>query len=236
MNRFKRVSITLCLTFLLSGVAMTVPASARNGTSDNSSTSSGGNSHELQNSVSRAVPENESEPNDNQNEAEVENHASDLRDQFKSLAQQDLAQRKAQAKQHTEAEREQFCDNRKDEITNRMNNAVKDAQAHKAVFDKIYSKVKTFYDSKGLNVTNYDALIAAADKAQSDAAASISALQGLNVSVDCTSQTVVNNISSFQQAVKATRDSLKTYRSTITDLITALKGASTSANTNSSNQ
>jgi hypothetical protein len=233
MNTFKRFSITLCSTLLLSGVALAVPVSARDSSDDNSGSGSSG-SHEVHSTTSGPI--GHTEPAETENEAEVEDHASTLRDQFKSLAQQDLAQRKTQVKEHTEAEREKFCDNRKDNMTNRMSNAVKNAQAHKAVFDKIYTRVKAFHDSKNLDVANYDALVAAADKAQSDAAASISALQGLNVPVDCTSQTVVDNVSSFQQAVKATRDSLKTYRSAITDLISTLKGASTSTNTNSSNQ
>jgi hypothetical protein len=109
-----------------------------------------------------------------------------------------------------------------------MANAVRQAQNHKAVFDKIYTRVKTFHDTKNLDVPNYDTLVANVDTAQADAAASITALQQLDVSVDCTSQTVADSVSTFQQAVKNTRDSLKAYRASITDLITALKGASTS--------
>jgi hypothetical protein len=223
MNAIKRFSITLVSALLLSSMAMTLPVSAHTG-SDDSNSSSGSNNHDEHSTVSGPVtPIKEVEPTEHQ--TEVENHASSLRDQFQSLAQQDLAEKRSQVQQHTEAERQKACDTRKDNLSNRMDNFVKEAQNHKAVFDKIYVKVKAFHDSKGLSVADYDALVTAADKAQSDTAASITALQGLNVPVDCTSQTVVDNVSAFQQAVKATRDSLKTYRSSIVDLISAVKAA-----------
>jgi hypothetical protein len=56
------------------------------------------------------------------------------------------------------------------------------------------------------------------------------------ISVDCTqTDSLATNITAFQTAVKSTRDSLKAYRSSLVDLITALHGASTSTDDSSTN-
>ena len=222
MKTIKRFILSLSTLLLVSGAALAVPVSARDGTSgsndvaDASTTSSGDST------------------TGTETQTEVENHANDLAEQFRTKAAADLAEKKTQIKEHTEAERQKSCEARKTSLDNRMSNAVRQAQKHKEVFDKIYTKVKDFYTTKNLNVSNYDTLTAAVDKAQADAAASITALQNLDISVDCTSQTVAGSVSTFQQAVKSTRDSLKTYRSALVDLIKALKGASTGTDSSSS--
>jgi hypothetical protein len=213
MKTAKQFILSLSTVLLTSGVALAVPVSARDGTGHASA---------------------EGSTTGSETETEVENHASLLKEQFRQMAQTDLAAKKAQVKEHTQAQRQMSCEARKTNLTKRMDNAVRQAQNHKAVFDKTYQRVKDFHDNKQLSVDNYDTLVANVDVAQADAAASISALQSLDVSVDCTSQTVADSVSTFQQAVKSTRDSLKAYRATIVELIKALKGAST-ATDNSSN-
>lgn len=211
MNVIKRFVLSLSALLLFSGVALTVPVSARDSSS-----------------VKDDVTVADDSATGTQTETEVKTHASSLAEQFRDVAKSDLAAKKAQVKEQTEQHRQMACEARKTNLTKRMANAVTQANKHKAVFDKIYTRVKTFHDTKNLNVPNYDTLVANVDSAQADAAASITALQQLDVSVDCTSQTVADSVSAFQQAVKNTRDSLKVYRASITDLITALKGASTS--------
>jgi translation initiation factor 2B subunit (eIF-2B alpha/beta/delta family) len=209
MIALKRFILSLSALLLLSGIALAAPAMARDGISGNASA--------------------EDSTTGSESQTEVENHARDLTEQFKQSAQADLAAKKAQIKEQTQEHRQKACEARKTNLTKRMSNAVRQAQNHKAVFDKIYTRVKDFHDNKQLSVDNYDTLVANIDKAQADAATSISALQTLDISVDCASQTVAVSVSAFQQAVKDSRDSLKAYRSSITELIKALKGASTSA-------
>jgi uncharacterized membrane protein YheB (UPF0754 family) len=209
MIALKRFILSLSALLLLSGIALAAPAMARDGISGNASV--------------------EDSTTGSESQTEVENHARDLTEQFKQSAQADLAAKKAQIKEQTQEHRQKACEARKTNLTKRMSNAVRQAQNHKAVFDKIYTRVKDFHDNKQLSVDNYDTLVANIDTAQADAATSISALQTLDISVDCASQTVAVSVSAFQQAVKDSRDSLKAYRSSITELIKALKGASTSA-------
>lgn len=207
MNTAKRFVLSLSALLLISGGALAVPASA---------------------SADASLRSDANTTDDSVAGTEVQKHASDLTEQFRLQAKADLAAKKAQIKEQTQDHRQKACEARKSSLTTRMANAVTQANKHKAVFDKIYSRVKTFHDTKNLNVPDYDTLTANVDKAQADAAASITALGQLDVSIDCTSQTVADSVSAFQQAVKSSRDSLKTYRASITDLIKALKGASTS--------
>lgn len=125
-------------------------------------------------------------------------------------------------------------------MTRKLNKKVADAEKHKAVFDKIYTRVKTFHDTKGLTTPNYDALVAKVDVAQADAATSIAALKALDVTVDCTQvDAVATKVTAFRDALKETRDSLKSYRAAIKDLIVAVKNSipedsTTSSSTSSS--
>lgn len=217
MNKAKRFVFSLSTLILFSGVALaTAPAYAEHG-SDDSTTGS-------------------------QTETEVENHAHDLAEQFRTQAQAKVTEKKAQVKAQTQEHRQQACEARKASLTNRMSRAVTQAENHKAVFDKIYTKVQNFYSDKKLNVSDYDSLKAKVDAAQADAATSIQALKDTDVSVDCTSSTVANSVSAFQTAVSSSRDSLKAYRAALVDLINSLKGASTAQDhgttddTNTTNQ
>jgi chromosome segregation ATPase len=217
MKHIQRFILSLVALLLFSGVALTVPASARDGGSSGSSGSSDTST---------------SSSDDSTNPVEVENHAHDLMETFKSNAKANLAEKRAEHQQQTQEHRQQKCEQRKTKLANRMDNALKHAKKHKAVFDKIYTRVKTFHDDKQLQVDNYAELTGKVDTAQTNADAAIAALESLNVDIDCTQPNVADAVSSFQQAVKSARDSLKTYRTALVDLINSLKGAS-SANSSS---
>jgi sRNA-binding protein len=205
----KRLLFSLLAMIMFSGMAVSMPATA------------------LDKPPVSVVETPTSEDNTTTDSAktQIKNQANDLREQFKAQAQANVAEKKAQVVAKTQEQRQKACEARKANITKRMSKAVTQAEKHKATFDKIYNKVQAFKTKKDLTVENYDSLVTAADKAQSDAQASITALKDLDVSVDCTSETVAQSLASFQVAVKATRDSLKTYRESITDLIKAVKAA-----------
>jgi len=226
MKTFKRFIFSLSTLILFSGVALTVPVSARDGTS--------GSNDVAETSNTTTTTSSSDSTTGTETQTEVESHSNTLSEQFKSKAAADLAEKKTKVKEHTALERQKSCEARKTSLDKRMSNAVRQAQNHKEVFDKIYTRVKDFYTTKNLNIANYDTLTVSVDKAQADAAASIMALQGLDISVDCSSQTVAGSVSTFQQAVKTTRDSLKTYRSSLVDLIKAIKGASSGTDSGTS--
>src|SRR5207237_372867 len=127
----------------------------------------------------------------------TENETKDttLSEQFKEQAKENLQAARQNTKEQTKEHRQQACEARKTNLTKRMNNAVAQAEKHKAVFDKIYTRVQDFYTAKQLNVTDYATLTAKVNTAQAAAQTSINALTDLDVSVDCTSQTVADSVS-----------------------------------------
>lgn len=159
-----------------------------------------------------------------------------LMQQFKQQGQDQVNAQIKVEKVHTEQQRQQACEARKADLTKRMGDTVTTAQKHKDTFDSIYAKVKTYYTTKNLRVSNYADLAAKVDAAQADSANKISALQSLDIKVDCTQvDSLATNLSAFKAAVGATRDSLKTYKNSLVNLITAISNSqSSSGGTNSS--
>jgi hypothetical protein len=208
MKRIKRLILSLAALLIASGFALSAPVSARGSDDATSVTAS-------------------SDPTETM---EVHNLTAKLRHQGET----EIEAHQHNLKAKSQVQRERACTARKKSLTNRMDNTVTWANKHKAVIDKIYTRVKDFHDSKNLNVPDYAALTAAVDTAQGNAQVSIDALDSLNVDVDCGSQTVAVTVSTFQQSVKDTRDSLKSYRAALVQLIKSLKGASTGAEDNSS--
>lgn len=215
MAKLKRIIFSLAAVTLLSGVCMTTSAAAHPG---------------------RAAADNDTTVSNDTNETEIENHARDLTEQFRQQAQTELAKRKASVMEHTQQQRQKACEARKQNLDKRMDRAVTQAKKHEAVFDKIYGRVKAFHDDKQLNTPDYDSLVAAVDQAKTDAETSITALESLQFDIDCTQDKVADSVSTFQQALKSTRDSLKDYRKAIVELIKSLKGASTGQNDQSDNE
>jgi hypothetical protein len=239
MQQFNKRLITSALALVLvCGVSLSGSAAAEHGSNSGSDSTSVSGSHDATESSTEVAHAVTSTHDSTENETEQEIQKSQvLREQFKEQAHAKVqADLKDKAQTKTKEQKQQACTARKANLTKRMNHAVAGAQKHKDNIDKTYAKVKAFHDAKNLNVANYDTLTAAVDKAQSDATAQIAALKALNISVDCTqTDSLATNITAFQTAVKSTRDSLKAYRSSLVDLITALHGASTSTDDSSTN-
>lgn len=138
----------------------------------------------------------------------------------------ELEAKKEAAKTRTEQERKKACEARSDELTTRLNNKIKNAEDHKAVFDKIFARVTTFHDSKGLMTANYDDLLAKATAAQQAASDSIATLKSFNTTVDCTNVgAAATKLAAFKDALTQTKDSLKAYRTAIKNLTVAIKAS-----------
>ena len=195
-----KLLVGLAALFFVAAVGLSVPALAREGQDDSS-----------------ANPTAE-----NENEVEIENHARDLMEKFRMEAREHNQTERAKMQARSHEDRQKSCEARKEALTRRMNRAVTQAEKHKAVFDKIYTRVQQFHDDKNLNTPNYDEQVAKVDAAQTNAAAQISALGSLNISVDCTQGNVADGVSTFKNALGETRDSLKDYRKALVEFIKAV--------------
>lgn len=225
MNKLKRYLLNLTAVALLSGTAAIAPVYARG-------TDSSGNNAGLKEVAAASASDTAIKT---ETQAEVENHTNALEEQFRSKAKSEISEKKSQTKSQTQANRQQSCEKRKAALRQRMQNAVAQAERHKNVIDKVYSRVQAFYVGKNLSVAEYPSLNLAASNAQASAVDAISALQKTDVSLDCTSSNVAESVSTFRAAVSQTRDSLKTYRTAVVSLISSLKGASSSGQSTNTN-
>lgn len=221
-NVLSLVAVAFVFTLLLAAV----PASAEHGRGGDqpitATTASDDTSTATSDSSSQTTTGQESEQ-------EAEN-ATDQTHQGGSLraqAQQLLQSKRQEVHEHTVAERQKACEARQKGIDVRTANYGTAAQRHLDVFNNIFTKVQQFHDSKQLNVSNYDALVATATAKQAAAQSAVAALKALNVQIDCTQADPASAVATIKSAVADARTSLQAYRSALKDLVVALKSAST---------
>lgn len=231
-----RNSVLLVLASLFGTLALAVaPVGAQHGNdtvsaesnTSTSNTSTAGDSSSGSGSDSKTATTTKTET-----ETETEVHASNtesIREQAKKL----LEAKRENHKESTAEHKKQACENHKDDVENRGKNYAAAAQRHLDVFNDIFTKVQAFHDSKNLNVTNYDTLLASALSKQAIAQTAVDNLKALNVTIDCTSTDPAGNVATLKTAVANARTALQDYRTAIKNLIVALKGASTAQTTNS---
>lgn len=165
-----------------------------------------------------------------QSAAETKQHAHDLVESYKKQARQKTEQAKEKTQEKSAELRQKACTARKNAMQKRLSAKVTVAEKHKELFDKIFTKVQNFYNQKGLSIDNYESLVEAVEDAQADTTEKLLALKSIDTSVDCSDPNVANTISTFREALGATRDSLKTYKTTLKELIAAVHQAAESAN------
>ncbi len=210
--------------FMVASLAMViglaaVPVSAEHGSDNPSTHEGGGNVSQTQDTKDTTVGTT-TEANDDSTSG---SGGGDLRKQA-----QDLLQTKREgAKEHTMAVRQKACEQRQGSIDTRTKVFADAAVRHLGVFDQVFTKVQAFHDNKHLNVTNYDTLVAAVKIKQAAAQSAVDVLKTLDVQIDCTQPDPAATVATIKQAVVNARTTLHAYRTSLKDLIVALKGAST---------
>lgn len=122
------------------------------------------------------------------------------------------------------------CEDRQARINNRIRTLSRSATNLKDVIDRMYERVQGFYEDGQLTVSNYEELVQAIELAKDNSETSLEALASYEFEVDCESTAVAQQIDSYRTAVREVRDDLKAYRSSLVDLISALKSENASPN------
>lgn len=144
----------------------------------------------------------------------------------KAKAQSRIEEIKSNASEKTAEVREKACSARKNAFQKRMENAVAQAEKHKAVFDKIFTRVQDFKESNAVSVESYESLVAAANAAGVKVDDAIAALQSLNTDVDCTDpDAAATALSAFKETVTEAKTALKDYRTSIKNVLVAVKAS-----------
>ncbi|HSX31675.1 MAG TPA: hypothetical protein VLF43_00285 [Candidatus Saccharimonadales bacterium] len=116
------------------------------------------------------------------------------------------------------------CEKREAKINTIMAKRVTQAEKHMAVFDKIATRVKTFYTDKSLTVATYDELVADIDAAKVKAEATLAELKDTET-FKCDAEDPKAIATDFKTYHKQLREDLKAYRTAIKDLIVAVKSS-----------
>ena len=162
--------------------------------------------------------------------------------QAKAQAQERAEQAKAQAqarasesKQRLEGKKLEACEAREQRITRTMEQMAKRGENHIAVFTKIADRVKAFYEEKGRTVADYDALVADVDAKKQAAEAAVASAQSVGDVFSCDGDSPKIASEEFREAHKAQVAALKEYRTSVKNLIVAVKSAQ-SAQTSSTEE
>lgn len=134
-----------------------------------------------------------------------------------------IKEKRAAAELKSEEARTAACERRQEKLGVAMSNFTAAAAKHASTFDSIFVRIQGFYDSGQLTVSNYTELVAAVSASQSVAQVEVGALAALNVEIDCEDPDVASAIATFRDSAAAARESLRTYRASLTDLISSLK-------------
>lgn len=211
-------------------VLAVAPVGAEHGndsTTATTTTATTTNTNETQTSDSSTSGKNKVEIASNETETETETTP----DSVKTEAEHLLSAKRQSGKQHSVEDRQKACTERQKSLDTRQANFATAAQRHLDVFNSIFMKVKAFHDSKQLNVTTYDQLVATATAKQTAAQAAVDTLKATSATIDCTQPDPATSVAKLKAAVADARTALQAYRSAIKDVVVALQGASTSTST-----
>jgi hypothetical protein len=124
--------------------------------------------------------------------------------------------------------KQRICEKRVNVIKNIMAKAATQGAKHLEVFNKIATRVEEFYVNKKLSVSNYDALVAEVNAKKAAAQTAIDAVKN-NTNFSCDDSNPIGKIDAFNGQVRAMHSALKDYRTSIKNLIVAVKQAAEAA-------
>lgn len=116
------------------------------------------------------------------------------------------------------------CEKREQKINNIMARTVDRATKQIEVFDKIATRTKDFYTSKGRTVAGYDTLVAAVDTAKQKAEADLASMKN-TATFDCSSADPKGSAEIFKAGLKIVIADLKVYKTAVKNLIVGVKSA-----------
>lgn len=135
-----------------------------------------------------------------------------------------------------EASKLQLCKTRETEINNILSRISDRGTKQADVFDKIATRVKSFYVTKAKPLNNYEALVAQVDATKATVQSAVQKLSYSHITFSCDGDNPRSVISTFKENLLALNSALKDYRTAIKELIVGVKSVqgttTSSANSN----
>lgn len=154
-----------------------------------------------------------------------------LRSEAATLLNQD----RKNSKEHTAAQRLKACEERQTDINKHSTQFATEAAKHLDTFNSIFTKLQAFQVSKHLTVSNYSTLLADATAKQATAQTAVTTLKTLDVNINCSQPDPASTVATIKESVSSTRTALQAYRTSLKNLVVAMKGASTAQSTTTTN-
>lgn len=138
---------------------------------------------------------------------------------------QKVIENKEKTKAKLDAAKLKVCENREAKIEKTMTNLQKRGENQIAVFDKIYERLKKFYTDKGYNISNYSTLMANVEAKKLAAETTIKEVAAMDKDIKCSDDNPKSVAETFRTKMKELISKLKEYRTSIKDMIVAIKSA-----------
>lgn len=145
---------------------------------------------------------------------DIADRARDRATQIREQAQERAAQLRADV-----------CDRREQQLSQLIPNLSRQATSLLGAMDTVYGRVQTFYEAGQLTADDYDGLKANVNTAQTEASAATQTLQEYEFDLNCDEPNAGSQLDTFRIAANEARESLKTYRAELVNLISAMRAA-----------
>lgn len=128
-------------------------------------------------------------------------------------------------KEKDDTKRTKTCESNKQGLQQKFTSIVANSQRVQTRISNVFDKAVAYQQTSGASSDSLTSLAAAAQTAKVASGSSITALQSVNVSVDCNNKTVATDVAAFKVAAQDTRTSLHSYRSAVKAYLQALETA-----------
>lgn len=120
----------------------------------------------------------------------------------------------------------QACQSRETAIKTRSSSLTRMANTMLEKFDSIAARVKEYYVKSGKTVANYDTLVATVATKRAAVLTALSAASTEVSAFDCTTNEAKNHMMKYQSEMKSVKQALNEYRTSIKNLIVAVRSES----------
>lgn len=185
----------------------------------NASTSDSSGSGSDRSSTTSPKTETRRSSTDTKTESENESEVDELRHQGGSI----LSEAEKKHPESNKEDRLKKCEQRKNGIEQRSGSFVLNAQRYLTHINEVSTKVQDYKTTNDLKVADYDALVAAANAAKTQATNSVAAMAALKPVLDCSKDTAPADVATFKAAVAKAKTDLSTYRKSVKTLLVAVQ-------------
>lgn len=222
----KKLAAALAIVILSVG-AYTVPALAKDGISDDTNsttttthtTDSNTESKDSTTSNSTAHKEQVAKVEQETHKPEVESH----KDTLETETETEINDMVKNHSKHSDADRQRNCQAAQQGLETKFQNVSNNATSFQTKIDTAFANAVAYQKDHNITVADFDQLVATATAAQSKAAASVSVLNGLSPTLDCTQSTVSTTVAKFKVAAKQAKTDLLAYKDAVKAILQAIQ-------------